>query len=118
MQRRDDERDDAEHRILEQRGREDPGLAQQGLQAGVAGQRYGRELDRKIAQVKRVTDGDKGRPATIAPGRASTGMEFSSREHVPASGVRLRANMVGNVGRDKVGTGPLIMASKGIQNRP
>ena len=33
------------------------GLAQHGLQAGVAGQRHGRELDGEIAQIERVADG-------------------------------------------------------------
>ena len=59
MQRRDDQRDDAEHRILEQRGRQHPRLAEHGVQPGVAGQRHGRKLDREIAQIKRVADGQE-----------------------------------------------------------
>ena len=35
------------------------GLAQHGLQAGIAGQRHRRELDREIAQIERVADGDE-----------------------------------------------------------
>ncbi len=59
MKRRDDERHDAEHRIAKQRRHQDTGLAQHGLQAGVACQRDGGELDRHIAQIERVADGDE-----------------------------------------------------------
>ena len=52
-------RDDAEHRILEQVGRKRAHLAQHGLQAGVAGQRHGREFDGEVAQIERVADGDE-----------------------------------------------------------
>ena len=59
VQHRDDQGDDAEHRILEQGGGERAGLADHRLQAGVARQRDGRELDREIAQIQRVADGEE-----------------------------------------------------------
>ena len=59
MQHRDHQSDDAEHRILEQIGRKRSHLADHGLQAGVAGERYRRELDREIAQIERIADGDE-----------------------------------------------------------
>ena len=45
--------------FLNRYGRQDPGLAQHGLQAGIAGQRHGRELDREIAQIERIADGEE-----------------------------------------------------------
>ena len=59
VQRGDHKRDDAEHRVLEQHGRQRARLAGHGLQAGVAGERHGRELDHEIAHIKRVADGDE-----------------------------------------------------------
>ena len=40
-------------------GRQRAALAEHGLQAGIAGQRHGRELDREIAQIERVADGQE-----------------------------------------------------------
>src|SRR5207253_1158136 len=59
VQGRDDERDDAEYRIAKQVGRQQTGLAKHGLETGVARQRYRRELNRKIAQIQRATDGQE-----------------------------------------------------------
>ena len=87
MQRRDDQGDDAEHRILEQRGRQRAGPAQQRLQAGVAGEGSSRELDGEIAQIQRLADGD----------------EADDQEKLDLIGGRAerdffhRANMVGNI---------------------
>ena len=91
VKRRDDQRDDAEHRILEQIGGKRARLAQHGLQAGVAGQRHGRELDREIAQIKRVADGDE----------ADHQQELHLIGREPERGFFHRRNMVGIGGRDK-----------------
>ena len=90
MKDRDDERDHAEYRIAKQVGREQAGLAQHGLQAGIACQRHRRELDREIAQVECVADGDEAhdqQPLHLI-GRQPKRSFF----HGP--------NMVGNAGRD------------------
>ncbi len=59
LQRRNDERGDAEHRILEQIGHHQPALAQGALQAGVAGERRRGEFDGQITQIDGVADGQE-----------------------------------------------------------
>ena len=71
--------------------RQQPRLAEQGLQAGVAGERDGREFDREIAQIKRVADGEEAddQQELHLIGREPEGVFFH------------RANMVGNGDQDK-----------------
>ncbi len=106
MKGRDDDRDHAEHRIAKQVGREQAGLAQHGLQAGIACQRHRRELDREVAQIKRVADGDEAddqQPLHLV-GRQPKRSLF----HAP--------NMVGNAGRDNRGWREITDFAKAHQN--
>ena len=57
VQRRNHQRDDAEHRILEKHRRDCARLADQRLQAGVTGEADGRVLDAEIAQIDCIADG-------------------------------------------------------------
>src|SRR5579863_5597216 len=57
--------------------RQQSGLAEQGMQAGVARQRHARKLDRKVAQIKRVTDRDKAhhkQPLDLIGGKSKRGL--------------------------------------------
>ena len=84
----DDERDRAEYRIAEQRGCQHPRLAQHGRQAGIAGQRHWGKLDREIAQIERIADGDE----------ADHQQELHLIGRQPKRVLFHRGNMVGNAG--------------------
>ena len=100
MQRRDDKCDAAEHRVLEQIGCNRAALAQQGLQAGITGKRNLGKLDGKIAQVKRIADGNKA--------------DDQQKLHLigcqPERFLLHAANMVANAGSDN----PLCVSSKNL----
>ena len=72
--------------LLEQIGRKRAHLAEHGLQAGIAGQRHGRELDGEIAQIERVADGEE----------ADDQQPLHLIRRQPERGLFHAANMAGN----------------------